>query len=157
MLQAYPYADIDQSRAYADGSWRPQVILISLLNDFATDLQPGEKWKTLDELGADYILAYRQMIDELHRRSPSATLLLVWPDDSQAGDDPHTRDLFHTVRRGVEEAGARAGAKLAFFGVKVDDAENTACDHHANPRGHELIAAALTQYLEAHPALWQAR
>lgn len=157
MLQAYPYTEIDGSRVYADASWRPQIILISLFNDIATDLQPGEKWKNLDELGGDYVTGYRQLIDELHRRSPSATLLLVWPDDSQAGDDPHMRDLMHTVRRGVEDAGARAGAKLAFFSVTVDGAENTACDHHGNLRGHELIAATLTRYLEAHPALWQAR
>jgi len=48
---AYPYLLFDNKQEYADPNWMPQIIVIALgTNDFSTLLNPGERWKTRDEL-----------------------------------------------------------------------------------------------------------
>ncbi len=62
--EAYPYVLLDKKQVYSDPSWKPQVIVIALgTNDFSTPLNAGERWKSRDELHADYEATYVRFLE----------------------------------------------------------------------------------------------
>src|SRR5262245_18502464 len=77
---------LDHSARYEDSHWRPQVIVIALgTNDFTTALHPGEKWKTRDELHADFEATYVKFIESLRARNRDA-FNFVWTTDMADGE-----------------------------------------------------------------------
>ncbi len=84
--QAYPYVLFDKKQKYDDPAWRPQVLVIALgTNDFSTPLNPGEPWKTREELHADYEATYVKFLQELRAKNPKA-YIIVWATDMANGE-----------------------------------------------------------------------
>ena len=73
MSALYPRILPDRPAVWQDRSWHPEVMVIVLFNDFATTLQPGERWPDQVALAADYVKAYQQFVTSLHQRAPRAT------------------------------------------------------------------------------------
>jgi hypothetical protein len=156
MLQVYPYTFFDRTQPYSDPQWRPQIIVVRLIADFLTPVQPGERWADLRQVAVDYVKGYEALIAELHARDPTATILLQWLDERQLRDRVYV-EAFAAMRGDIEAAAAQAGAPLAFFELDVKPVKVEGCAHHAGLETHARMAAALADYLSAHPEYWQGR
>jgi hypothetical protein len=156
MSKLYSYALSDKSVVYSDPTWRPQIIFFRLVADFVKPLKPDEKWKTNLELGMDYFGTLRVMLRELHKQSPSATVLVKWYDMSKV-TDPNTVQQHEEMRQAFIAAAREAGiARIEFPQMPDLGYEGTAC-YHPTARDHEKMAAWLIAWLEARPDLWQGR
>lgn len=159
MSLVYPYTLADQkTEVYSDPAWRPQIIVIGLMADFATDAKPGEKWKNINELVTDYGKTYGDFIAELHQRSPTAAITIWWPADNQISD-PNVLNVFKAAQQAIRDAAQKAGVATIDFLVMTKDPgfERTACDGHASLGDSQKMATWLIGYLDAHAELWQAK
>lgn len=79
----YKFSLFDHSVAASDDGWTPDVVVVGLgTNDFSTQLNAGEKWKTRDELHADYVRTYADFIKSLRAKYPGAHIILMAPDNN---------------------------------------------------------------------------
>lgn len=159
MSATYPFTLLDKTAPYADPSWRPQIILYGLGgNDFSTALKPGEKWKSREELVADYTKAFGDLIAQLHKRSPSASVLTWWPRASELPNADYVR-LLNQMQRAMIAAAHKAGNTKIYFLTpeKKLDLDYGACDGHTSLSDNQKMAAWLTGYIETHPELWQGK
>jgi lysophospholipase L1-like esterase len=146
--EAYPFALFDKSRMAGDAAWQPQAIAISLgTNDFATALNPGERWATREQLREAYEAAYVGFIGELRRRHPGAYILL-W---IAAGDGS---ELQTEVARVAERARRSGQARVGF--VPVAGLGLSGCHYHPSVADDRQIADALIRHLDAQPDVWPA-
>src|SRR5581483_4115146 len=78
---AYPYVLFDKKTAYKDATWRPQVLVVELgTNDFSTQLHPQERWRSRDELHADFEATYVRFVKQLRAANPNAFFILMASD-----------------------------------------------------------------------------
>jgi lysophospholipase L1-like esterase len=152
----YPRALPSREGTWRDQSWQPQVIVVGLYtNDFSTTLKPGEQWATGEELVAAFVAAYAPLLAELHGRSPSAAVVVVWPDFANE-PDLHARTMGESAQRSIAAAAGAIGIQTILFPVLTDlGFEKSACDYHGSLGDHRKLADWMTAYLEAHPELWQ--
>lgn len=144
---AYPYVLFDKKEDYSDGTWKPQLIVISLgTNDFSTPLNPGEKWKTRDELQSDYEATYIRFVHALRVRNPNAYIIL-WATDMANGE------IGSEVERVVEQLKKDGDRNVAF--VPVEHLSFTGCDYHPSTADDNLIRDALVRVIDAKPEIWQ--
>jgi len=152
----YPRALPSREGVWQDQSWQPQIIVVGLYtNDFSTPLKPGEQWATAEQLVAAFTAAYAPFLAELHRRSPDATVLVVWPDLAQQPES-QTAAMADAAQRSIIAAARDIGIHTILFPVLTDlGFESSACDYHGSLGDHRKLAGWMTAYLEAHPELWQ--
>ena len=155
--RVYPLTLPSGAARYADPLWRPGLFIIALSNDAATPLKPGEAWRTDAELAADYAAGFGAFVAALHKRSPSAAMLILWFDVTPATDSrlaQYIREAERTITAAARKAGVR---EIAFLPLVDLGYESSACDHHLSLRDHARMAAWMIRYLDAHPALRPAR
>jgi carbohydrate esterase-like protein len=153
MSKIYPRVLPRRLGVYADTSWRPQVIVVGLLADWATPPGAGERWKTPEAMAPDYAKAYGPLIAELHRRSPAATVLIYWPDGPMLGND-QTRRLFDGMKAVVVREAKAVGARVAFFAFDTQGITQPACDYHAGLDDARKLADWMIGYIDARPRIW---
>jgi len=146
---AYPYALFDGRTPAADAGWQPQVVVVGLgTNDFSTALNPGEKWKTRDELHAGYEATYVAFLRSLRARHPDAFFILAATDMAEG-------EIAAEARKVADQMRAAGDARVAF--VAYPPLELTACDWHPSLADHRKMAQTLIDYLEARPDVWSRR
>jgi lysophospholipase L1-like esterase len=145
--QAYPFALFDKAQRAATEGWRPQVIIIGLgTNDFSTALNPGEPWKTRDELHAAYESQYVKFVQGLRVQNPQAYVLL-WATDFGGGEiQAEVSKVADQLRRAGDE---RVGY------VPVSGLGFAACDSHPDLADDQRIAEALIGHIDARPEIWR--
>ncbi|WP_404415854.1 GDSL-type esterase/lipase family protein [Brevundimonas vesicularis] len=142
--QAYGFVLFDKKTPYADPEWRPQVVVVALgTNDFSTPVKPGEKWRDLAALTADYEASYATFLSAVAQRNPQARIL-VW---GMAGSA-----MAGVASRVVDTLKASGLNQIAF--VPVSGMELNACDWHPDLADDRAVAAALTAALGEDPAVW---
>lgn len=147
--EAYPYVLFDKKQRVDDPAWKPQVLVIALgTNDFSTPLNPGEHWKTRDELHADYEATYVQFLSELRRRNPQAYMVL-WATDMAKGE------IEAEVERVVQKAKAQGETRLLF--VPMDHLQFGGCHSHPSLADEKTLRDRLVQAIDAQPEVWQGR
>jgi lysophospholipase L1-like esterase len=150
----YPFTFFDKSVPYQDPSWKPQIVVIALGgNDVEGGLNPGEPWKSTDELLKAMFAAYARLIIEVNHRYPHASILVEW---NYVVDDPHYQAILASARAGIAERARSAGIRNLVFASPPRDmtVDTGACDYHASLSGHRTYAAWLTRWLELHPRMW---
>jgi hypothetical protein len=152
----YPRALPSRDGAWRDASWQPQVIVVGLFtNDFSTPLKPGEKWASDERFAADFVDAYEPFLAELHRRSPDASVLVVWPRMPQQ-PALQAAAMSDAAERRITAAAHALGIRTILFPVLPDlGLEDSACDYHGSLADHRKRADWLAAYLDARPELWQ--
>lgn len=144
--QAYPYMLFDKKQTYADPAWKPRVVVIALgTNDFSTLLHPGERWKTRDELHADYEATYAHFLEGLRMKNPGATII-VWATDAANGE------VESEARKVVELRKKSGDAHIAF--LPIDGLSFSACDWHPSLADDKVIADKLEQLIDADLQAW---
>jgi lysophospholipase L1-like esterase len=152
----YPRALPSREGVWLDPTWQPQVIVLGLFtNDFSTPLKPGEAWSSAEAFAEAFVAAYEPLLAELHRRSPDAAVLVVWP--RMPGQPAlQTAAMCDVAERRITAAAHALGVRTILFPVLGDlGLEDSACDYHGNLEDHRKRADWLGAYLEAHPELWQ--
>ena len=147
--QAYPFILFGQKTFYASNDWQPQIIAIGLgTNDFSTPLHDGEKWKTRDDLHADYEATYVRFIQDLRARNPKAFFILMAADQFK-GEMPGE------INKVIATLNARGEQRIAFLpmtGLKFGG-----CDGHPNTDDDRTVSDELIAFIDQHPDIWQGR
>jgi len=144
--EAYPFALLDHSARYADTKWQPQIIVIALgTNDFTTALNPGEKWKTRDELHADFESNYVKFVESLRARNGEA-FIIIWTTDMAEGE------IESEARRVVSRLESAGEKRIAF--VPLHGLAMTGCHWHPSVVDDDAIAAALIRSIDGNKTSW---
>jgi lysophospholipase L1-like esterase len=144
--QAYPYVLLDHAHQYADAAWKPQVLVIALgTNDFSTALNVGERWKTRDELHADFETTYVRFLQRLRVRNPTA-YLLVWATDVANGE------VEAEAKRVVDQVRKQGDNHISF--LPIDKLGFGACDEHPSLADERFIAQDLMKLIDADKQVW---
>jgi len=147
--QAYPYTLLDHSAPYTGAGWQPQVIAIGLgTNDFSTPLHGGEKWKTRDDLHADYEATYVKFIQDLRARYPKAFFILMAADQFH-GEMPAE---INTVIARLNAQGEQRIAFLPMTGLNFGG-----CDGHPDTGDDRKVSDELIAFIDQHPGIWQGK
>lgn len=141
--EAYPFALFDHGATYPDPAWRPQLIVISLgTNDFSTPLKLDEKWRSREELHADYEVTYVHFVQQLRAQNPRASFIL-WATDTADGE------VADETQRVVEKLQA-AGEKGVSF-LLVPGLAFSGCDYHPSLADDRIIANRLAEVIDIQP------
>jgi len=144
--QAYPYVLFDKKQRYNDPAWKPQVLVIALgTNDFSTPLNPGERWKTRDELHADYEATYVRFLHQLRAKNPHADIL-VWAADVAKGE------VEAEAQKGVQQLRKQGDRRITF--LPMNGLSFTACDGHPSLADEKVISNKLVQQIDADKQVW---
>jgi len=146
---AYPYLLFDKNQQDTDPNWKPQVIVIALgTNDFSTPLNPGEKWKTRDELHADYEATYLRFLQDLRAKNPDAYIIL-WATEKA------NEEIESEVKKVADQAKGQGETKLTF--LPIVHLSFTGCHYHPSLADDKTISDKLVQVIDANPAIWQGK
>lgn len=147
--QAYPYTLFDKKQEYHDAAWHPEVVVVALgTNDFSTALNPGERWKTRDELHADYEATYARFLKDLRSRNPEAGII-VWATEMANGE------IAAEAQKVVAQRKQGGDEHISF--VAVTGLNFGACDWHPSLADEKLISAKLVQAIDADEQVWHRR
>jgi lysophospholipase L1-like esterase len=147
--EAYPYVLFDKAQRYNDPGWKPQVVVIALgTNDFSTALNPGERWKTREDLHADFEATYARFLGDVRARNPQA-LMIVWATGMAGGE------IEAEAQKAVGQRVAEGDGRIAF--VPVDGLSFTACDWHPSVADHAVIAEKIERAIDADRQVWAGR
>ncbi|HLH35362.1 MAG TPA: GDSL-type esterase/lipase family protein [Alloacidobacterium sp.] len=139
--QAYPYVLFDKKQTYDDPEWKPQVLVIALgTNDFSTPLNPGEPWKTRDELHTDYEAVYVKFLEELRARNPKA-YIIVWATDMANGE------IEAEAGKVVRKVKQQGDQHISF--LPIDGLSFGACNFHPSLADEKVISGKLAQLIDA--------
>lgn len=143
----YPYTLNDAGKVYQDSSWNPQLIIIGLgTNDFSTPLNPGEKWKTREELRKDYVATYASFIQQLHERQPQSYILLM---ASKAFEGEIAQQVDKVV------AQAKAAGNKRISSLNFDNLDQAGCHWHPSAKDDRILKQVLMDFLSEHPDILQ--
>jgi len=140
--------DASSSAASDDPAWSPQLVVIGLgTNDFSTPVGASEPWRDAAALSAAFEARYVDFARRLHRRHPSARMLLLATDVGGGA---------------AERAIGRVRARLAADGIVVGDVfalgplTLDACNWHPSRDDHASIARRLGAAIETLMPEWRA-
>lgn len=144
-LSLYPYALNDKGVLY-QSNWSPQIIVIGLGgNDFATPLNPDEKWKARKALQDDYVENYKNFVLSLRKKHPEAHFILL--SYAVTGDE-----LDGQIARVIKELKQKDVRDIGL--VTLKPVELSACQWHPSEKDHKNAAEILIKYIKAKPELW---
>ncbi len=147
--QAYPYVLFDKKEAYNDPAWKPEVLVVGLgTNDFSTALNPGERWKTRDELHSDYEATYLQFLQGLRAKNRSA-YIIVWATNAASGE------VKAEAQKVVQLLKERGDEHITF--LPVNGLRFGACNWHPSLRDQKAISNKLVNLIDADKQVWQNR
>ena len=122
------------------------IIVIALGgNDFATPLNPDERWKTREALQDDFVEKHESFILSLREKHPGAHLVLL-------SYDPINKELENQVTRVVEKLKMKGEDRVDLVGIRPTTL--SACQWHPSEADHRDAADILIRHIEANPALW---
>lgn len=144
--QAYPFTLFDRKTTYAEGAWKPQVIVIALgTNDFSTALKPHEPWTSREQLHAAYEQGYVALIAKLRAAQPAAFILL-WSTDLHQGE------IAAEVAKVAATVNASGDRRVA--AVTVHELEMSGCHAHPSVADAARIAEALGRAIDSRSDVW---
>jgi lysophospholipase L1-like esterase len=127
--------------------WTPQVLVIGIGgNDFSTQVHAGEKWKSQDEMAAEYAKTYVSFLKELRRTYPHALIVMTWTADFS----PLYTQTAEIVYTQAQAAGIGNMDHLVFPKM-----ERTGCSGHPNIRDDAHVAELLESVIAQHAEAWQ--
>lgn len=146
---AYPFVLFDKKTPYKDKTWRPQIIVIELgTNDFSTPLHPEERWKSRDELHADFESTYVRFVKQLRARSPNAFFILMASDGAEG-------EIQAEVQKVLSQLQAAGENRIDF--IPMNALAMTGCHHHPSTADGKTVADSLIRFIDSHPQLWQSK
>ncbi len=148
--EAYPYLKFDKTMTDAPNrSWQPQVVVMALgTNDFSTPLKPTEKWKTREDLHADYEKTYVAFIHSLRARYPGAYFVL-WGTEMANGE------IEAEEQKVVDQVKAGGETRITF--LPINGLAFSGCHSHPSTADDRTISDLLVKTIDQVPNIWQGR
>lgn len=144
---AYPFVLFDKQTTYKDNQWQPRIMVIELgTNDFSTALHAQERWRSRDELHADFEATYVRFLKRLRARNPQAFFILMASD----GAEGEIQAEVHKVLSQLQAAGER---RIDF--IPMNALAMTGCHFHPSTADDQAVADLLIRFIDSHPQLWQ--
>lgn len=132
---AYSKTLFSKVRLNHEPGWKPRVIVIALgTNDFTTPLHDAEKWKTRQELHADFEATYVRFVRSLRAQNPHAFFVL-WATDKADGE------IEAEVSKVADTLKTRGETRLTY--VPINGLAFSACNSHPSLADERTIADAL--------------
>ncbi|WP_049629600.1 SGNH/GDSL hydrolase family protein [Cellvibrio sp. pealriver] len=148
-VQFYPYTILGDTTNKYESAWSPDIIVLELGgNDFATPLNPGEKWKNREALQRDYIENYTAFILDLRKKNPRAGLILVVPS---MGSD----ELLQQHTKVKEQLKTRGETRVQL--LTTGPMELTSCHWHPSVKDHQAVSQMLVDFINATPEIWKGK
>ncbi len=145
----YPYIFVGSKTIKYTGSWSPNIIVLELGgNDFATPLNPGEKWASREALQNDFVKNYTAFILGLRKQHPQASLILMVP---HAPSD----EMLQQHNRVIEQLKINNQTRVHL--LQVEPMELTACQWHPSAKDHRAVSQLLIDFINSKPELWQGK
>lgn len=139
----YRYALFDQSTPANDDDWTPDAVVIGLgTNDFSTPLGPDERWKTRDELYADFVASYAEFVKTLRVKWPTANFILMAATDGGS----ERIDATNAVAGKLKESGM-IGLEVLPFG----NLDYQACHGHPSLKDESILTQLLIDRISRLP------
>ncbi|MEO8016287.1 MAG: GDSL-type esterase/lipase family protein [Pseudomonadota bacterium] len=137
---AYPFVLLNHTARYVATAWQPQIIVIALgTNDFSTPLKAGEKWRTRDELHADFEATYVKFVEDLRARNPHAFIIL-WATDMAE------HEIAQEAGKVAAQLQSTGDNRVAF--IAIDGLEMTGCHWHPSLADEDKIAEKLIRFID---------
>jgi lysophospholipase L1-like esterase len=147
--QVYPYVLFYEKQKYMDPAWKPAIVVIALgTNDFSTPLNPGERWKTRDELHADYEATYLRFLKMLRTRNPHA-YFIVWATDIGTGE-------IEAEAQKVVQQLIKSGDNNVTF-LPIHALSFGGCDWHPSLADQKVISDKIVQLIDSNKEAWQGK
>jgi lysophospholipase L1-like esterase len=139
----YRYALFDGATAADDAGWTPDVVVVGLgTNDFSTPLGPNERWKTREDLRADFVAAYAAFVRNLAARWPGAHFILMAATDGTS----ERIDTANLTAEVLKNGGLTAVEVLPFGGLDYQ-----ACHGHPSLADHAALSRLLIERISQLP------
>lgn len=148
-LQFYPYTFVGDKTNKYTSSWLPNIIVVELGgNDFATPLNPGEKWQSREALQNDYVKSYTEFVLGLRKQNPQASFILLLP---------HTRsvELPQQHNKVIEQLKARGETRVHL--LSTQPMELLGCQWHPSAKDHETVSRLLIDFINTNPDIWRGK
>jgi len=127
--------------------WIPQVVVIGIGgNDFSTHITATERWKTQEEMAADYARTYVQFLHELRKTYPKSLIVMTWTSD---------KDSLYTQTAVKVFAQVRAEGIVNIDHLEFPKMERTGCNGHPNIHDDARIAELLEGLIQSRADAWQ--
>ena len=143
LIALYPFTLYHNHYIYqstSQNNWQPEVIVIGLgTNDFSTKLNPAERWKTREELQADYVNTYVEFIKTLNRKNPKAHLILMASDKMEG----ELAKQVETVLANAKTSGIKKIDFIRFTGLDYQG-----CHWHPSAKDDQLLADLLIKFID---------
>lgn len=142
----YPYTFLDDKTLLYKEPWSPQIIVLGLGgNDFATPLNPGEKWKNREALQDDFRKNYVTFITGLRQQHPQTTFILLSLAQLQEQNQQVNKVLSTLTANGEKNIHI----------LEIQPKELTGCQWHPSLKDHQSISQSLIDFINAHPQFWK--
>jgi hypothetical protein len=139
----YKYVLFDRSADAKDEGWTPDVVVIGLgTNDFSTPLGPTERWKTREELRADFVATYVGFVKGLRAKWPGAHIVLMAATDGGS----ERIDATSAVADRLKEDGVTDCELLPFGGLDYQ-----ACHGHPSLKDEGTLSQLLIDRISRLP------
>jgi len=143
---AYPFVLFDKKTAYKNDRWQPSIVVVELgTNDFSTALHPQERWKSRDELHADFEATYVRFVKQLRARNPKAFFILMASDGAEGEIQAEVRKVMDQLRSAGEQ-------RIDF--IPMNALAMTGCHFHPSTSDDSQVADSLIRFIDGHPQLW---
>jgi lysophospholipase L1-like esterase len=131
------------------GEWDPQVLVIGIGgNDFSTHVIASEKWKTQEEMAAEYAMTYVAFLKKLRETYPHTLIVMTWTSDFTA---------LYTQTAAKVFAQAQAEGMGNIDHLEFPKMDRTGCNGHPNVRDDAKVAELLETVIARHADAWQGK
>ena len=139
----YQFALFDKATLANDDGWVPDAVVVDLgTNDFSTPLGDDEKWKTREDLRADFIATYAVFVKSLRAKYPAAHIILM---AENIGDNERI-DAVNAVASRLKSDGEHDLDVLPYSGL-----DHLACDYHPSHLDEGILWQLLIDRLSLLP------
>ncbi len=140
LIGLYPFTLHTNHYIYAS-NWQPQVIVIGLgTNDFSTQLNENERWKTRAELQQDYVTKYVGFVKSLHSKHPKAQFVLMASDKMEG-------ELAGQVGKVLAQLKADGIKKID--SIIFSELDYQGCHWHPSANDDKLLADLIIKHLQS--------
>ena len=139
LISLYPFTLLNNHDLYAN-HWQPQIVVIGLgTNDFSTDLNETERWKTRTALQQDYINQYVHFVKSLHNAHPNTHFILMASDQLAGEIATQVTKVVATLKTdGMHNVDSIIFSELDYQG----------CHFHPSTKDHAQLADSIINHIQ---------
>ena len=126
--------------------YHPHIMVFALGgNDFSNDLHDGEKWKTREDLHADFEAQYAAFITARRVENPHTWFILITYEPDTAEESIEIKKVYNALK-------AKGETRLEL--ITLPPQHRTGCNGHLDLSDGTMISTFLKAHIDALPQIW---